>query len=348
MPIPSAFVLHPYLWTTVTAVLLVLLGAAVGQLNGRLVGLFGPARTPRPPGPRGALAARRDRPLPAEHEDDAATLPADAEDGSGEGAGGGPGEGAGGGPGEGAEDGPGERPPPEEDDEGPPPPRCPHCRAELRFLRWLPVVEARAFRKRGACPHCEQVIRSDPAVVVTTALLFGAVGLWALARPHWCPFDLPAVLWLVAVGVLLSVIDLRVMRLPDAVVAPAYPVAAALVGAAVLLPPGGPEADRFVEALACMALVTVLYWLLWRVHRTGLGFGDVKLSGLTGLYAGWAAGPLGALVAVFWAFAAFSLVGLLLMALRRLTRRDPLPLGPFMLAAALATVLAGGPLLPQP
>ncbi|WP_150242467.1 prepilin peptidase [Nocardiopsis quinghaiensis] len=322
MPIPSAFALHPYLWTAATAVLLVLLGAATGQLNGRLVRLFGPAWTPRTPGPRGTLAGRRDLPLPAERQDDATTVPVDA-------------EGV-----------PGERPPP--DDEGPPPPRCPHCCAELRFLRCFPVVEARAFRKRGACPHCEQVIRPDLAVPVTTALLFGAVGLWVLARPPWCPFDLPAVLWLVAVGVLLSVVDLRVMRLPDAIVAPAYPVAVVLVGAAALLPPGAPDTDRFAEALASMVLVTVLYWLLWRVHRTGIGFGDVKLSGLTGLYAGWAAGPFGALVSVFWAFAAFSLVGVALMALRRLTRRDPLPLGPFMLAAALATVLVGGPLAPQP
>ncbi|OOC53135.1 MULTISPECIES: prepilin peptidase [Nocardiopsis] len=325
MPIPSAFALHPFLWTAVTVVLLALLGAVAGRLNGRLVHLFGPARAPLTPGSPNPPAPRGNLPLPAERGNDATRVHVDT-------------EGV-----------PSERPPPEEDDdEGPPPPRCPHCRAELRFLRWLPVVEARALRKRGACPHCEQVIRPDPAVVALTALLFGAAGLWSLTRSPWCPFDLLAVLWLVAVGVLLSVIDLRVMRLPDAVVAPAYPVAAVLIGAAALLPPGGPDTDRFVDALVGMALVTVLYWLLWRVHRAGLGFGDVKLSGLTGLYAGWAAGPLGALVAVFWAFAAFSLVGLVLMALRRLTRRDPLPLGPFMLAAALATVLAEGPLLPQP
>lgn len=318
MPIPSALTFSP-LWTVLATVSLVLLGLAVGRINGRLVPLFGPAPLPAADGPD-TVAARGDgRPL-AGHDD------ATAERGATEGA-------------------PRGLPPGEADDEGPPPPRCPHCLAELRFLRGFPAVEARFFRRRGACPHCEQVVRSHPAVAVATAVLFGLVGALAALRPELSPFGLLAVLWLVAVGVLLSVIDLRVLRLPDAVVAPAYPIAVALIGASVLLPPSGPDLGRAVAALWSMVLVTVLYWLLWRVHRGGIGFGDVKLSGLTALYAGWAAGPLGALVAVFWAFAAFSVVGIVLMALRRLTRRDPFPLGPFMLAATLATVLAGQPLL---
>lgn len=334
MPTPATSVLEPHLWMTAVAVCLLLFGAAVGRVGGRLVPLFGPARPPREPRPHGPLAVRRAGPRSTEHAH-APTTPADVDD---------------------VDDvvtGPPGRPPhpapdDEHDDEGPPPPRCPHCRAELRFLRWFPVVAARAFHRRGACPHCEQVIRTGVVAVCGTALLFGLVGLWAVRQPQWCPFDVLAALWLVAVGVPLSIIDARVMRLPDAIVAPAYLVAFALIGAALLLPPGGPDLGRTVDALVGMVLVTSLYWLLWRVHNAGLGFGDVKLSGFTGLYAGWAAGPFGALVAVFWAFAVFSLMGIGLMALRRLTRKDPFPLGPFMLATTLATVLAGGALVPSP
>ncbi|MFJ9552797.1 prepilin peptidase [Nocardiopsis sp. NPDC101807] len=327
MPTPAVLASSPYLWTVLVAVPLVLLGLAAGRLNGRVVPLFGPARPPRPRGGAGAAPVRAEGP-PGTDRDDTDSDDAEAVPGA---------------TGDGPRRGPGTV---EEEDEGPPPPRCPHCLAEIRFLPGLPAVEARAFRRRGACPHCERVIRSDPAVIAATAVLFGLVGAVGALGHHLSPFGLLAVLWLVSVGVPLSVIDLRVMRLPDAVVAPAYPVAAALLGASVLLPPSGPDPGRAAEALLSMVFVTVVYWLLWRVHRGGIGFGDVKLSGLTGLYAGWAAGPLGALVAVFWAFAAFSLVGLALMALRRLTRRDPYPLGPFMLAATLATVLAGQPLLP--
>ncbi|MEE2038557.1 A24 family peptidase [Nocardiopsis sp. CT-R113] len=320
MPTPSVLAGSPLLWTVLVAVALVLVGLAAGRFNGRLVPLFGPARPPRAQGGRGA-AASHGAPPAAGHDE------AGAEPGT-------------------AAHTLHRLPPTDEDDEGPPPPRCPHCLAELRFVPGFSAVAVRPLRRRGACPHCEQVIRSHPAVIAVTALLFGLVGAVSTLRPDPSPFGLLAVLWLVSVGVLLSVIDLRVLRLPDAVVAPAYPVAAVLVGASVLLPPSGPDLERAGGALSSMVFVTVLYWLLWRVHRGGIGFGDVKLSGLTGLYAGWAAGPLGALAAVFWAFAAFSLVGVVLLVLRRITRRDPFPLGPFMLAATLATVLAGAPLLP--
>ncbi|WP_285731064.1 A24 family peptidase [Nocardiopsis sp. ATB16-24] len=334
MPTPATPVFEPHLWMTAVAVCLLLLGAAVGRVGGRLVRLFGPARPPRGPRLHGPLATPRCGPRATEraHVPTTSAAPVDVDD---------------------LVTGPEERhphpvPDDEHDDEGPPPPRCPHCRAELRFLRWFPVVASRTFHRRGACPHCEQVIRTGVTTVCGTALLFALVGLWAVRQPQWCPFDVLAVLWLVAVGVPLSVIDVRVMRLPDAIVAPAYLVAFVLLGAALLLPPGGPDPGRAVDALAGMVLVTLLYWLLWRVYSAGLGFGDVKLSGLTGLYAGWAAGPFGALVAIFWAFAAFSLTGIALMALRRLTRKDPFPLGPFMLAGTLATVLAGGALVPHP
>lgn len=340
MPTPLVLTSSPLLWAVLAAAALGVLGIVVGRGAGRLVHLFGPARPPLVPE---AASDARPSPTPLNTTQHGATGEFTGK--------------------EGAPDTPLAAPPPaasapvaapgsgldpEEEDDGPPPPCCPHCRAELRFVRGLPAVAARPFRQRGACPHCERCVRPHPAVIVTTALLFaliGALAPWHL--PDWSPMGVLAVLWLVALGVPLSVIDLRVMRLPDALVAPAYPVAALLLAAAVLLPPAGPDLERGSQALVSMALVTVLYWLLWRIKPGGLGFGDVKLSGLTGLYAGWAAGPVGALVAAFWAFAAFALLGLALLALRRITRTDPLPLGPFMLAATLATVLTGSPLLPN-
>ncbi|GAB3695795.1 prepilin peptidase [Nocardiopsis oceani] len=354
MPTPLALSLTPLLpWAVLAAAALGVLGVVVGRGAGRLVRLFGPACPPAvtsaAPVPHRTAEGRA-----APGRESSTGIPEERE----------------GAPGAPAEPPPGDQPSDtapsadlpshpadpgpapdelEEDDDGPPPPCCPHCRAELVFVRALPYVAARPFRQRGACPHCEQLVRPHPAVVVSTALLFAAVG--ALLPWHlldWSVFGLLAVLWFVALGTSLAVIDLRVMRLPDVIVAPAYPVAALLLAAAVLLPPSGPDLERGAKALVGMALITVLYWSLWRIRPGGLGFGDVKLSGLTGLYAGWAAGPVGALVAAFWAFAAFSLLGLALMALRRITRAEPLPLGPFMLAATFLTLLAGQPLAPQP
>ncbi|WP_116245140.1 A24 family peptidase [Nocardiopsis sp. FIRDI 009] len=305
MATPPLLALPSQLWpvATTVAVLLGLCGALVGLVTGRLVYLFAAARPDTRSRGRAAVRAA-DTASPAP---EASTDPA------------------------------------LDEDEGPPPPRCPHCRAELRFARGLPAD--RGFRRRGRCPHCEQVVGTHPGVVATTAALYALTGALVVHHASWFPLGHLAVLWLVAVGVPLAVVDLRVMRLPNDLVAPAYPVAALLLTGAVLTAPGGPDLDAAFGGLVGMALVAALFWLLWRVNPRGMGFGDVKLSGLIGLYCGWAAGPMGALVAVFWAFTAFCLVVAVLLALRRVTRRDPFPLGPFLLAATLATVLAGQPLV---
>lgn len=309
MSTPLAPSLVLMLWSIPTALALGLAGLLIGRATGRSVHLFGPAHPHTEP----------IRPAPVGPPGQDGAIPEGvAEEGA-----------------------------LEERDTAPPPPRCPHCHTELSFVRGLPTVAARDFRRLGRCPWCERDVATHAPVVITTALLFALIGA---VFPHhlqdWSLFGLAAVLWFAALGALLSAIDLRVMRLPDAVVAPAYPMAGLLLAASVLLPPSGPDPQRGAQALVGMVLITVLYWSLWRVHPRGLGFGDVKLSGLTGLYTGWAAGPVGALVGAFWAFAAFAVVGLVLLLLRRAGRSDPLPLGPFMIAATLATVIAGRPLLP--
>ncbi|MFY7066828.1 prepilin peptidase [Nocardiopsis changdeensis] len=313
MPTPSALAPLADHWAVAVIAVTALAGLLAGHVGGRLVPLFGPAG-PADPHTRAPLDAAATRDGAAQARAGHAGAP---------------------------------EPEPAPGEDGPPPPRCPHCLAELRFWRWFPLVADRAFRGRGSCPHCEQTVRSHPGAVLLAVPAAALAGAAAVLHPDWTPLWLPAVLWLVAVGSALSVVDLRVQRLPDALVRPAYPVAAALIALAALTPPDGPAPGRLLDALLGMVLVTVLYWLLWRIHPRGMGLGDVRLSGLTGLYAGWAAGPLGALTAVFWAFAAFSAVGLVLIALRRASPGSTFPLGPFMLAATLATVLAAGPLLPE-
>jgi hypothetical protein len=94
---------------------------------------------------------------------------------------------------------------------------------------------------------------------------------------------LPAFCYLAGIGVPLAVIDARCQRLPDALTLPSYPVALALLGFAALLLPDG--AGHFLGALAGLALACGLFLLQVLLYPAGLGWGDVKLSGLL---AGWA------------------------------------------------------------
>jgi leader peptidase (prepilin peptidase)/N-methyltransferase len=73
-----------------------------------------------------------------------------------------------------------------------------------------------------------------------------------------------------------------------------------------------------------------------------MGFGDVKLALLLGLYLGF----LGWQFLAVGAFAGFLLggvVGAVLLAAGRATRKTRIPFGPSMLAGALLAVFAGAP-----
>ena len=152
---------------------------------------------------------------------------------------------------------------------------------------------------------------------------------------------LPAFCYLAGIGVPLAVIDARCRRLPDALTLPSYPVALALLGFAALLFPGG--AGHFRGALAGMALAWGVFLLQVLLYPAGLGWGDVKLAGLLGLYLGWLGrGWLdqGALVAgLFLGYLFAAAAGLALTAARRASRKSRLPFGPYLLAGTFAAIL---------
>jgi leader peptidase (prepilin peptidase) / N-methyltransferase len=78
------------------------------------------------------------------------------------------------------------------------------------------------------------------------------------------------------------------------------------------------------------------------VYPGGMGFGDVKLAGLLGLYLGW----LGWSSVWVGAFAGFLLGGLAgggLLLAGRANRRTTIPFGPAMLAGALLALFVTGP-----
>jgi leader peptidase (prepilin peptidase)/N-methyltransferase len=85
------------------------------------------------------------------------------------------------------------------------------------------------------------------------------------------------------------------------------------------------------------------YFVLALIYPRGMGFGDVKLAGVLGLYLGW----LGWAEVVAGAFLGFlfgGVVGGVLLLVRRAGRKSMIPFGPFMLAGALVAIIWGGAL----
>jgi leader peptidase (prepilin peptidase)/N-methyltransferase len=98
----------------------------------------------------------------------------------------------------------------------------------------------------------------------------------------------------------LAVIDVRIMRLPDALTLPL--VVAGLAASALL--PGRPILDHLAGAALGYGGLAALAWAFQRVRgREGVGLGDAKLLAAAGAWLGWAALPSALLIACLAAFA---------------------------------------------
>jgi leader peptidase (prepilin peptidase) / N-methyltransferase len=141
-----------------------------------------------------------------------------------------------------------------------------------------------------------------------------------------------------ALGMALSAIDIAVSRLPDKLTLPAYPVLIALLGIAAVT---GHSGGALLRALLGGVALTCVYFLLAVLRPGQLGAGDIKLAGLTGLALGWLGWPV-LIAGAALAFLLSGLVSLGLLAARRITLRDSICFGPFMLGGALAAILVSG------
>jgi prepilin signal peptidase PulO-like enzyme (type II secretory pathway) len=144
-------------------------------------------------------------------------------------------------------------------------------------------------------------------------------------------------LFLVPVLAGLAVVDLHTHRLPNALTLPSYAIGVALVGGTALAR-GEPAA--LVSALVAAALLFLVVLVLALVRPAGMGMGDVKASGLVGLFVG-SLGVGAAIVAVFVGAVLSLVAGGVLMATGRIDRRTPTPFGPWLAVGALVAVLAG-------
>lgn len=209
--------------------------------------------------------------------------------------------------------------------------RCPGCENEIAPRDNIPVISWLLLR--GKCRHCGTSISVRyPLVEAGTALTFVvmtlAIGINA---------QLPAYLYLAAVGVALAMIDLDVKRLPNALTLPSYGVGLVLLAVASFV---DDDWDALVRGALGMAALFGFYFLLALIYPSGMGFGDVKLAGVLGLYLAYQSwGVL--LVGGFLGFALGAFVGGGLMVAKRAGRKTKVPFGPFMLAGTLLGLLVG-------
>ncbi|RKR75524.1 prepilin peptidase [Frondihabitans australicus] len=222
---------------------------------------------------------------------------------------------------------------------------CPNCHSEIRAYDNVPVLSW--FVLRGKCRDCRTPISGRyPIVEAATGAFFliVAIRFWPAAG---LPSDglhvasrlleLAAFLYLAAISLALGIIDAEHHRLPNRIVLPSYAVAIAMLGAADVLTG---DFGGLLRTLIGGAALFVFYFGIAFVYPAGMGFGDIKLAGVLGLYLGFLGwGPL--IVGAFAAFLVGGVFAIVLIALKRVGRKGGIPFGPWMLVGAWIGVFAG-------
>jgi leader peptidase (prepilin peptidase)/N-methyltransferase len=155
--------------------------------------------------------------------------------------------------------------------------RCTHCQhvltpADTSPPKWW-------IKGRLLCPYCGDAL---PLSWLTIQLAVPTLSLIMLAR-FGVRWGLIPFLWLVPVLVVAAGVDMRLMLIPRRVAWVGLAVGLVLILA--VTPSIGVTA--FVHALIGAAAYGIFLLLVHLISPGGMGFGDVRLSPLLGLYLGW-------------------------------------------------------------
>lgn len=132
---------------------------------------------------------------------------------------------------------------------------------------------------------------------------------------------------LVGVLAVASVTDLRQRRIPNLLT---------LIGALLAFTFAFMGGKSFLwTSLKGSLLVFLLLLFLHLLSRGQLGMGDVKLGWVLGAFLG----PEAGLAAVLWAFFLGGLTALLLLLMKKISRKDSLPFAPFFALGTLMVFL---------
>jgi len=203
---------------------------------------------------------------------------------------------------------------------------CPSCGHGIRAMENIPIVSWLALR--GACSACGAHI--SPRYPIVEALTAGTA-LAVVVAFGWTWLAV-AFVGYTCVLIALACIDCDTRLLPDQLT---LPLLWAGLLTNTLLGFVSPTSAIFGAVGAYLSLWMIYWAFKWLTGKEGMGYGDFKLFAAIGAWLGWAALPAVLLMAAFVGLV-YALVSI---ALKRRTRREPLPFGPFLAMAGWCALM---------
>ncbi len=174
-------------------------------------------------------------------------------------------------------------------------------------------------------------IRQRLVIVITAAFFAGAA---ARFEAGWV---VPAYMVFFLCLISISVIDADRQIIPNYIIYPTIFTSIPLLALAAL---AGGEWDRFGHALMGASLAWTTLFVIHMISPGGMGFGDVRLAFVLGLFLGWI-DLLDVFTGMFLGVLLICAFGLLLAVLRLRSLKKHMAFGPFLAAGSALAVFAG-------
>jgi leader peptidase (prepilin peptidase)/N-methyltransferase len=202
-------------------------------------------------------------------------------------------------------------------------------------IRRLPEPDPE-FAPADKVPYAKLGARSGLAwKLALVGALVGAVVGWQLGLEP----VLAAWIILGGTGVVLGYVDAQTRLLPTRIIAPCYGALVVTLALAAAL--DDEPVDQVLQTALGWFVFGGFYLVLHLVYPKGLGYGDVRLSGLLGLGLGYLGWP--ELLVGLYAGFLLGAVGGGLLSVLKIVDRKRYPFGPFMLLGALVGLVWGQP-----
>lgn len=200
---------------------------------------------------------------------------------------------------------------------------CPSCKHNLTALELIPILSY--LIQGGKCRHCrEEISPMYPINELITGLLF----VFAYSQLGFA-WELVTLLLLISMTMILVVTDIAYMLIPNKILLFFLPLFIILR----VIEPLDPWWSSIAGAVGGFLLVL----LIIVASRGGMGAGDMKLIGVLGIILGFSKVILTFFLAAFVG----AVFGLTLRLFQKIKKKQPIPFGPYILAAALFSYFYG-------